>query len=190
MDLSKFKTSDWLKVGGGALMLIAGFLSWITFDIPAEAAAFAPDEPNAFDFFWTGTLPWILLVGVGVIAFLLAARMMKSSGTPWPLILLAAAALATLLVLIRVLFNPHEGGDALDEVINRGIGMWLALIASILVLAGAWLGFQESGGNINDLTDMNKLKRSFDQGGSRGGGTPPPPPPPGGYNPPPPPPGR
>lgn len=33
MDLSKFKTSDWLKVGGGAVFFIAGFLSWWTFEI-------------------------------------------------------------------------------------------------------------------------------------------------------------
>jgi hypothetical protein len=34
MDLRAFKLSDWLKVGGGALFLIAGPLTWwkVTFD--------------------------------------------------------------------------------------------------------------------------------------------------------------
>ncbi len=188
MDLSKFKTSDWLKVGGGVLMLIAGFLAWISIDVPSAAGSFSPSEPNAFDFFWTGTLPWILVIAVGVITFLLASGMLKSGSAPWPLVMLGATGLAALLVLIRVLFNPGvETGSGGGFSISRGIGMWLALIACILAVVGAVQGFTESGGDLKDLTDVNKLKQSLNQGGQRGRGTPPPPPPPGGFSPPPPP---
>ncbi|MBI4933614.1 MAG: hypothetical protein HY828_07025, partial [Actinobacteria bacterium] len=51
---------------------------------------------------------------------------------------------------------------------------------------GGFLMFQESGGDLNDLKDVEKLKgHAGIQGGSS---TPPPPPPPGGGTPPPPPP--
>lgn len=191
MDLSKFKTSDWMKVGGGVLMLIAGFLAWISFDVPS-GTPFSPAEPNAFDFFWTGTLPWILLVAVGLITFLMAAGMMKAGSLPWPLVMLGAAGLALLLILIRVLFNPGvETGSGGGFSVGRGIGMWLALIAGVVSLVGTLNGFKESGGNLADLTDVDKLKSSFSGGGRPSGRQgPPPPPPPGGFTPPPPPPGR
>ena len=50
--------------------------------------------------------------------------------------------------------------------------------------------FKESGGDLNDLKDINKIKSQFGNSGgtSMGGGTPPPPPPPGMSPPPPPPP--
>ncbi len=52
MDFSKFKTSDWLMVGGGGAMFIAGFLPWVT----VSAGGFS-SSGNAFEFFFTGTLP-------------------------------------------------------------------------------------------------------------------------------------
>ena len=122
MDLSKFKTSDWLKVGGAVLMLISGFLTWNT----AKLGGFE-DSVNAFEFFFTGTIPWILVVGSGVVAFLLVAGMMKPGKLPWGMILLLATGLAALLVLIRFIFNPVEDKDLLEAAggeISRGIGMF------------------------------------------------------------------
>ena len=54
--------------------------------------------------------------------------------------------------------------------------------------AGAFMGFKESGGELGDLTDMNKLKASFAGSSNDGGESSPPPPPPPGMTPPPPPP--
>ncbi|MFT4864256.1 MAG: hypothetical protein ACI8RE_000436 [Ilumatobacter sp.] len=182
MDFSKFKTSDWLIVGGGGAMFIAGFLPWVTVSVGAFSSS-----GNAFEFFFTGTLPWLLLIAVAVIAGLLVLEKMPAGDTPWPLILLAGAALATLLVLIRLIFNPLEG-SGLGVDVGRGIGMFLGVIAAIAIAAGAFLNFQASGGELSDLTDMDKLKASF-SGGSSGDAdgdnmppppadTPPPPPPP------------
>ena len=185
MDLSKFKTSDWLKIGGGVGFLIFGFVSWVK----VEAFGFSESGGNVFDFFFTGTIPWILLIGTAVITVLLALGTLKPGGVPWTLIMLAATALAVLLLLLRLLFNPIEGKDAIEAAggsVGRGIGMILSTVAAIVSLVGAFLGFKESGGDLNDLKDMNKLKGQF-SGGS-GGSTPPPPPPPPGMAPPPPPP--
>lgn len=185
MDLSKFKTSDWLKIGGAIGFLIFGFFEWVTVEGPGGIDA--GGGGNVFDFFWTGTLPWILVIGTGVITFLMVNGTMKPGTLPWPLIMLIATGLAALLLLIRILFNPIEGSDAIEAFggsVGRGIGMILSVIAGLVAFVGAVLGFKESGGDFNDLKDMNKLKGAFQ--GSGEASSPPPPPP--GMTPPPPPP--
>jgi hypothetical protein len=188
VDFSKFKTSDWMKVGGALAFLIFGFFDWVTVDGPGGFGSGAGG--NVFDFFWTGTLPWILIMATGVVTFLLATSMMKAGSFPWPLVMLGASALAALLLLIRILFNPIEHKSLLEDAgfdIGRGIGMILCVIAGLVVLAGAFMAFKESGGELSDLKDMNKLKASF-QGAGGDASAPPPPPPPGMSPPPPPPP--
>jgi hypothetical protein len=187
VDLSKFKTSDWMKVGGAIGFFIFGFFDWVTIEGPGGIDA--GGGGNVFDFFFTGTIPWILIIATGVITFLLVQGVMKSGSLPWPLIMLIATGLAALLLLIRILFNPIDGSDAVEAFggsVGRGIGMILAVISGLVVFAGAFMGFKESGGDFNDLKDMNKLKASFQ--GSGESASPPPPPPPGMTPPPPPPP--
>jgi hypothetical protein len=187
VDLSKFKTSDWLKIGGGLGFLIFGFVSWVKVGFGGESESVG----NAFDFFFTGTIPWILVIGTAVITVLIAMGTIKPGSLPWPLILLAATALATLLMIIRLLFNPIEGKDLIEAgggSVGRGIGMWVSTLATIASLVGAFLGFKEAGGDLNDLKDMNKLKGQFGGAGGGSAAPPPPPPPPGATPPPPPPP--
>lgn len=168
MDLSKFKTSDWLMIGGGLGFLIFGtFFDWAKISFLGISAS----GGNAFDFFLRGTVPWILFVAVGVLAFLLAGGVIKKGDLPWPLILLAAAALGLILNLFIVIAGP---GDGLD----RAIGLWLSFLSAVVATVGAFMGFQESGGNLADLKDPNKLKASFRTEGAAAGETPPPPPPP------------
>lgn len=186
MDLSKFKTPDWLIVGGAAVFLIGGFLDWISVDVGSESASVG----NVFDFFLTGIVPWLLIIGAGVVTVLLNAGTLKSSTAPWTLILVAATVLAALLVLLRFLM-PAIGEDVPDGLdIGRGIGLILCTLAAIVAAAGAVMNFTSAGGSIGDLTDRNKLRSQF-QGGGAGAGTPPPPPPAGdsGPTPPLPPPG-
>jgi hypothetical protein len=183
VDLSKFKTSDWLKIGGGVAVLIFGFFRWWGIDIEG----FGGLSFNAFDFFFTGTIPWLLLVAIAILAFLSAAGIFKlPSSFPAPLVFLAASALAVLLILFRI-FGPGHGAPD-DHGLSRGIGYFVCLLGGIAVLVGSVLGFKESGGDLNDLKDMNKLKGSFGNAGGGSATPPPPPPPPPGMTPPPPPP--
>ena len=193
MDFSKFKPSDWLKAGGGVVMLIAYFLSWWSVDIPGVGSG---GSLSGSDYFLTGTVPWLLLIAIAVLTVLAVMdKFTLPSSIPGPLVFLGASALAFLLVLVRFFSDglDYSGLGGFDNYITRGIGLYLALLATIAVLAGSFLGFKESGGNINDLKDINKLKGSF---GGPGGAPPPPPgmqpppppPPPPGMHPPPPPP--
>jgi len=183
VDFSKFKPSDWLKAGGGLVMLIAYFLDWWSLDVSGFGVGGAF---TGSDFFFTGTVPWILLVLIGVLTVLAVLDVFKLPATfPAPLVFLAASVLSLLLILIRFTGPGHDIPDALEDEFSRSAGLYLALLAAIAVVAGCVMGFKESGGNLNDLKDMNKIKGQF---GGGGGGTPPPPPPGGGYSPPPPPP--
>jgi len=187
VDFSKFKTSDWLKVGGALGFFIFGFLDWVTVEYQGLDLG---GGGNVFDFFWTGTLPWILVIATGAITALLATGTMKAGALPWPLVFLLATAFSALLLLIRIIFNPLEGKDLIEAGggdVGRGIGMIGSVLGGLVAFAGSYMGFTESGGNLADLKDPNKLKASFG-GGHPGGSTPPPPPPPPGMTPPPPPP--
>jgi hypothetical protein len=177
MDFSKFKTPDWLMIGGGAAMLILGMaLDWTSVDTGFGTVTI--DGP--FNYFITGGLAWLLVVAVAVLVILKAMDKLPDT-QPWPLIFLGATGVAVLLMLIQLLLGGREGTD-------RGIGMIGAFIWAAIALAGAFLNFQASGGDIKDLTDVDKLKASFSKSGGSGGDEMPPPPPPSDQTPPPPPP--
>jgi len=152
MDFSKFKTPDWLVIGGGLVVLIAGFLDWFKLSDSDVGA-------NAFDYTLTGLIPWILIVGAAVLTFLLAGGIIKAGGAPWTLIILGATALGALLIIIRVLIGADDVPDGLD--VERAIGLWLSALGAIAAAAGAFLSFQASGGNVRDLTDRDKMKGAF-----------------------------
>jgi hypothetical protein len=177
MDFSKFKTSDWLKVGGGLGVLIFAFVSWVK----VSGSGFSESTGNAFDFFWTGTLPWILIVGTAVITVLLVNGTIKAGSVPWPLITLAATVLGALLLVLRLIFNPIEGSDVIEDAggsVGRGIGMILSTIFGIVAAVGGVLGYKDAGGDLNDLKDFNKIKGAFTKPTDTDPTPPPPPPPP------------
>jgi hypothetical protein len=177
VDRSKSRAGDWLLVVGGVAMLIFGLaLDWATVDIGGVSAS----GNNAFDYFFTGGIAWILVVAAGVITVLLAVRAIAPGPTPWALVLLVMTGLATLLMLLRLIIGA---GDEAGFDLGRGAGMWVAFFAAAIALGGAVMNFTQSGGTFSDLTDMDKMRGAF-----RGGQTSstPPPPPPGSPPPPPP----
>jgi hypothetical protein len=189
MDLRAFKPSDWLKVCGGALFLIAGPLTWwkMTFD---GGPLFGVESANAHglgDYFGTVGIAWLIFIAIAVLTVLLRLGFVKApSGLPVPLVFLAAAVIGALLVLFRFLFDGIDGGFGLDLEdagfdISRGLGAWLGLIAAAEVVAGCVMGFTESGGNLADLKDVDKLKSELGSitgafGGTQSTPTAPPPP--------------
>ena len=185
MDLSKFRTCDWLLVAGGAVMLVFGMaLDWASRD------GISGNGP--FTYFFTGGIAYLLVVAAGVITFLLAGGFVSAGTTPWPRFLLVGTGLATLLMLIRLLIGADTDGVEL----HRSSGMFVAFIASAVSLAGAVSDFRDSGGTFKDLIDVNSWRSSSSEPlttpppppGAPGQSNPPPPPPAGGPTPPPPPP--
>lgn len=157
MDFSKFKTSDWMMIGGGAAVLIFTFLKWWKVDI----AGIGSFGTTGFDHFFTGIVPWILLVAVAVLTFLSVAGIFNLPATiPAPLVFLIASGLGALLILINLLTGP-----GVPSGVDRGIGLFISFIGAVVATIGAVLNFQATGGNLKDLTDANKLKGAFGNGG-------------------------
>lgn len=176
MDFSKFKTPDWLIIGGAVGFFIFGFFEWVTVSV----SGFGVSAGNVFDFTFTGTLPWLLVMASALITVLLALDVLKQDQAPWPLILLAMTAVAAFLLLIRLIFNPLDVPSQID--VGRGIGMILSVASGLVATLGGYLNFTSKGGDIKDLGDMDKLKASF----AKGDDTPPPLDPPANPTPPPP----
>lgn len=169
MDTTNFKTPDWLMIGGGAAMLILGFvLDWTSIDTGFASAS--GDGP--FDYFITGGLAWILIVAVGGLALAHGLGKLPDS-QPWPIIFLGMAGLGTILMVLCLLLGPRF------DFADRGTGMYGAFVWAVIALVGAYMNFTSKGGNVKDLTNMDALKSSFSQGeGAAGDTTSPPPPPP------------
>ena len=151
------------------MLVLGSSLHWTTV-LLASGERKGGDGP--FNYFLTGGIAWILVVAVGVLAFLRAGGRLPEN-RPWGIIFLLDAGLATLLMIIQIILGGRDLGFGIKG--DRGIGMWGALIWSAISVAGAFMDFQASGGDIKDLTNMDKMKQSFS--GSDGGDTPPPPPP-------------
>ena len=166
MDFSKFKTPDWLKVGGALGFLIFGFMSWVKVDFGGEIGLGSNSGGSVFDFFFTGTIPWILIMGSAVITVLLVTGKIKQGKMNWPMLMVIANGLAAVLLLIRFIFNPLDGKNEMEAMgvdVQRGIGMILSVLAGLVAAAGSVMAFTAGGGNLKDLTDVNKIKDGFGQ---------------------------
>lgn len=190
MDLSKISKGGQIFAGAAILFLIASFLPWYSLEYGGfEGIGAVSDSANAWGdigFLW-GSLWALLLLGAAVLlilpAFGVAAPKLPAVAY------LAVAALATVFTILKLLIGEDDAPE-LGITIDASFGLYLAIIAAAVATFGAFTMFKESGGDLNDLKDMNKMKSQFGGtgAGSVGGGTPPPPPPPGMSPPPPPPP--
>src|SRR6266508_170581 len=119
---NKLKPTEYLVVAGGGLMLIFGLLKWFSWDVKNDEVVAGSGKSNAFDYLFTGVVPWILVVGAGLVTLLLATGALNPGKVPWPLVVLAATALGTILVIIRLIMGPDvdtSGGFSADS--SRGI---------------------------------------------------------------------
>jgi hypothetical protein len=156
MDFTRFRTADWLIIVGGAVVFIAGFLDW--FDA-------GPVSPNAFDFTFTGLIPWLLLTAAAVLAFLAAGELLGSA-TPWPLILLVLTAFGAILVLVRLVVGADlsdvvDLAGQPDRSLDRAGALWLSAIGACVATAGAVMMYHSPGDRLSELPDLQKIRDAF-----------------------------
>jgi hypothetical protein len=100
------------------------------------------EEPTFAVIGWhTGTLAKIVLViGLLVVALHLlhVAGIELPATVPESLIVIVLGSLATILVLIRLISIPEEFQPA-----GRGIGIWISLVAALLVIVAGLLRASE-----------------------------------------------
>lgn len=162
MDINKLNTGEKVIGVSGVLLLIFSFFPWLGFSVSGFSASKSA---------WTFTLCWIAVVlGVLMAAYVIA----KAAGVDvpglgtvkWAHILLGVAIVVFLFILIKVIVGPSTGGVDISGTgvsKDRKIGIFLGLLASIGLVAGAYLNAKETGDLPGSL------------GGSSGGTAPPPP---------------
>jgi hypothetical protein len=137
---------DWLVVAGGALVLVFGLFRWFSWEID-NAGVRGEGKSNAFDYFVTGFVPWLLVVGAGVVTLLIATEALNRGRLPWELILLGATGLAFLLIVIRLIISddPNISGTNVDVDVSRGIGIWMCTLGALIAFVGAFISFRNTG---------------------------------------------
>ena len=97
-----FGVGDVMKVLGGGIFLVAGFLPWWQVDFEG-----LHQQTNAFDFLLTGWLPVVVFVAIGVVTVLARSGSFElPAAVVDPRVHLAAAGGATVLVVWRFVFQP------------------------------------------------------------------------------------
>jgi hypothetical protein len=163
LDINRLNTGEKVVGVSGILLLIFSFFPWLGFSYAGFSASKSA---------WTFTLCWlavvlgVLMAGI-VIAKAAGVDLPDLGSVRWAHILLGAAVIAFVFILIKVIVGPSTGGVDLSGTgvsKDRKIGIFLGLIASAGLVAGAYLNAKETG----DLPGAI--------GGAAGGSTPPPPP--------------
>jgi hypothetical protein len=145
VDLSKLTTGDKLILGGGLAYLIFMFLPWYGIDIPFGGTY----DNSGWDYFLGGILP-LILIAIMVAHVLITAfspdTQLPDLPVPWSQVHLITGVAAALLVLLRLLIGSDDVGSVDVGVdLDRKYGLFLALIAAIVVAAGGFLKSKESG---------------------------------------------
>jgi hypothetical protein len=155
MDLSKLSKGDQIIGVSGIALFVFSFFKWLGYSykgssIPGALGASASASA------WTFTLCWFaVILGlalVAVVALKAAGKALPDlGGVTWAQVVLGVAALALVLVVIKIVAGPSSHGVDLGAIgisKSRKIGIFLGLIATAGLTAGAWLNFQaeKSGG--------------------------------------------
>ena len=152
-DSRSVKTTDWGVIGCAAALLVFSFVgSYVTasFEASGELAGMGDFDTASGISAWDSyaVLGLLLLFAVGAIA---AARVFVGVSLPtipvgWNLVLAGAAALGTLLLVLRA-FTYSESGSVAGGSYDVGPGWsgWLVMLLAVGETAFAVLAFRESG---------------------------------------------
>jgi amino acid transporter len=148
MDLSKLSKGDQVIGISGIALLIFSFFSWL--GVKAGSGSFSAEGTKSA---WGFTLTLIaVLIGIAIVAVVAlkaaGVDIPKPGSFTWGQVLLVAAAVVFLFVLIKLITGVSGVPDVPGVSKTRKIGIFLGLIASAGLVAGAYLNFQgeKSGG--------------------------------------------
>ena len=140
MDLDKLTTSDKVIGGGAIALFIFTFLPWYGLSLTIAGVTVSGNR-NGWHYFLFGVIPVLLAIAIVVIIALqrFSSVTLPDLPIPWAQAFLGAAGLSTLLILLRLLLTDKAGGIDLD----RKFGLFLSLIAVIVLAVGTYLKTQE-----------------------------------------------
>lgn len=118
-----------MVIGGSAAMLVSFALGWSSYE--------GATGDNPFHYPFTGGVAWLVIIAAGVLV--LAWSTLDGDAATQRRALVALTAVGALLMLIRVVLGGRDiamlDGDV--ATVDRGPGMWVALVAALVALAGA-----------------------------------------------------
>jgi hypothetical protein len=164
LDINRLNTGEKVIGVSGILLLIFSFFPWLGFSYGGFSQS---DSAWSFTLCWLAVVIGILMAGL-VIAKAAGADVPELGNVKWAHILLGAAIVVFVFILIKLIVGPSTHGVSLAGTgvsKDRKIGIFLGLLASIGLVAGAYLNAKETG----DLPGALG-------GGTAGGSAPPPPP--------------
>lgn len=134
-SLGKFEQGA--LVAGGLSIILSFFSNYVTVDAgPVSAGTSAWDS-------WATLGMLLVIVATAIVAIKAFAKENLPDGVPWSLVALAAAALGTVLLILRA-FTYGDGGLSSVDV-GPGWSGWLLFITTIALTVFTALSFKESG---------------------------------------------
>jgi hypothetical protein len=130
----QFGSDDWFKAIGGILFFVAGLLPWWE----QRFSGFIV-RSNAFDD-WLGIASFVIFVGIGILTIIIRTESLPLPR--WllhPIGTLLAALIGAICVGLRFILDPFQKPG--DDV-TRGIGLYLAGAAAVIVLIGCVMTFR------------------------------------------------
>lgn len=134
--VNRLGRGDRISLVGGALLVISLFLNWYSVSAgPITISGSAFDALKFIDIL-------LLILGAGVVVLILGIAAGRVDAVYGPASL-GAGVLALLLVLFRMISKPN-GGDVPDGVdYGLAFGIFVALIAAIVIIVGQVMKAQE-----------------------------------------------
>ena len=135
MHFEKLQRGEIIACVGGALLAIAVFLPWYSTD-SGNANSVIDGRHGDFSARDAHTVSRFLFLLGAAAPFILAWIVVREHQLSWPRGELTAISGITALVLVLVLGFIARPGDPRDTI-SFGIGWYLALVASIVIIFGA-----------------------------------------------------
>ncbi|KQV76785.1 hypothetical protein ASC61_18280 [Aeromicrobium sp. Root344] len=147
-SLGKFEQGA--LISGGVAIILSFFGSYVTasYDGPGGSAISASAGTNAWTSYATfGVL--LIIAATAIVAVKAFAKENLPEGVPWSLAALVAAAVGTLLLILRAVFPGDPNLPGLD--VGPGWSGYLLWIAGIALTVFTFLSFKESGEKIPEI---------------------------------------
>jgi hypothetical protein len=150
VDFSSVSRSVWISAGGALVLLISVFFNWYTVEASVKIGNIN-QSASASESGWDSgaAAKLVALLALIALAAWIVELFVPTFELPFPawMIAGAAGALALLLVLLRIVDKPGGGASinspGIHASVGTAFGIWLALIAAIAVVVGAYLRMNE-----------------------------------------------
>jgi hypothetical protein len=146
-DTTRLRLGDLVAAASGVVLFLSLFLHWYSVSGQGVFSGISGGVSGVKILSFIDLLLFIVaFIAIGVAVARIANAMPRLAVSPG-LIVLVAGALATLLVLYRLLVTPGDldTGNTPGIDVGRSIGIFIAFLAALGVTAGGWMTWNEEG---------------------------------------------